>query len=129
MIDPAPPSRSIASARRAEPAPDGTLKANTVIAVITQRKPKWIDGQEVSSGSEAAPRSSSIRAKNHEKVRYSIIKNTGSETRLAKQEQMTRNSALSSLRALYFGGNSGRVGAFGEPFAIAHSDRGDPDHG
>jgi len=36
---------------------------------------------------------------------------------------------LSSLRALYFGGDSGLAGASAEPFAMMHADRGDSDNG
>ena len=109
--------------------PDGTLAANTVVAVITQRQAVKVEGTNHFFWFRGGATLIIDPREKNEKIRYSIIKNSGSETRRALQEKMTRETTLSSLRALYFGGDKGQAGAFGEPFAMTHSDRGDPDHG
>src|SRR5205823_14559021 len=61
--------------------------------------------------------------KGHREVRYSIIKNSGSESRLERQRQTTARGFLSPLRELYFGK------ALSEPFAMLHADNGGFGHG
>jgi len=119
---------SVRLARRVTP--EGTLLANNLIAVITQQQRIFIEGTKqrffwFRGGATLIidPR------EGQEKVRYSIIKNIASEKRRENQKDMIRNNTLSSLRALYFGGDSGGAGVFDEPFAMTHSDRGDPDNG
>ena len=55
-------------------------------------------------------------------VRYSILKNSGSETRLERQRRTLAGPSMSALRSLYFSG------AVGEPFALLHSHRGETTH-
>jgi hypothetical protein len=118
---------SVRPARRAMP--DGSLAANTVVAVITQRQAVPIKGTNQFFWFRGGATLIIDPREGHEQVRYSIIKSSGSQRRLAAQTKLTQDAALSSLRALYFGGESGQAGVFGEPFAMTHSDRGDHDHG
>jgi hypothetical protein len=59
----------------------------------------------------------------HREIRYSIIKNSGSESRIERQRQTAAGGFLSPLRQLYFGE------APGEPFAMLHADNGGFGHG
>jgi Subtilase family len=119
---------SVRPARRATP--DGTLAPNTVVAVITQRQAVRVEGSNRFFWFRGGATLIIDPREGHEKIRYSIIKNSGSKTRRDLQAKMIKETTLSSLRALYFGGREGggRADAFGEPFAMTHGDRGDPDY-
>lgn len=56
-------------------------------------------------------------------VRYTIVKNSGSETRLERQRQTAAGRPMSPLRSLYFGAE------ISEPFALLHSHNGGFGHG
>ena len=58
-----------------------------------------------------------------EEVRYSIIKNIDSKSRIAIQRNMASGAHLSPMQALYFGGTSF------EPFAMMHAGQRDHDNG
>lgn len=55
---------------------------------------------------------------NKPEVRYTIVKNSGSETRLERQRQTATGRTMSPLRSLYFGTE------ISEPFALLHSNNG-----
>ena len=106
---------SVRPARRV--APDGSIRVE-IIAVIHQRRPELLDPNDSDKGwfwfrggatLIVDPRES------HRRVRYIIYKNTGSETRLARQREVAAANFLSPLQGLYFG----EVNE--EPFAIMHS--------
>jgi hypothetical protein len=118
---------SVRLARRVTP--EGTLLENNLIAVITQQQPIFIDGTKRFFWFRGGATLIIDPREGQEKVRYSIIKRSGSKKRLDSQTDMISNNTLSSLRALYFGGDSDVAGVFDEPFAMTHSDRGDPDNG
>jgi hypothetical protein len=119
---------SVRLARRARP--DGTIATNSLIAVITQRQRVWLDKNEKQFFWFRGGATLIIDpTEDREKILYAIIKSGNSETRRDAQKDTIQNSNLSSLRALYFGAERGRVGAFGEPFAMTHGSRGDPDNG
>ena len=96
---------SVRRARRAMP--DGTLVTN-VIAVITQQRPIPIEGTKRFFWFRGGATLIIDPCEGQEKVRYSIIKSSGSNNRLDNQKDMIRNNTLSSLRALYFGGDLGQ---------------------
>jgi len=56
-------------------------------------------------------------------IKYSIVKNSGSETRLERQRQTAAGRTMSPLRSLYFGAE------ISEPFALLHSHNGGFGHG
>lgn len=112
---------------------DGTFRTE-IVAVIQQRVPMRSDGTLALDGitDDDGPftwfRGGATviidPTDDAECIRFSIIKNTGSRTRQAAQ----RNTQLgvgntSSLRSLYFGGDSS------EPFAMLHADHDDEEHG
>jgi hypothetical protein len=117
---------SVRLARRAHP--DGTIAANTLVAVITQRQPVFT-GKDQFFWFRGGATLIIDPTEDRENILYAIIKSSKNNTRRKEQEKTMRETNVSSLRALYFGGQRGRVGAFGEPFAMTHGDRGDPDHG
>ncbi len=105
--------------------PDGNFR-NEVIAVIQQRRPEPIDGKSMANDwfwfRGGATLILDTRQGDPE-IRYSIIKNTGSETRLERQRQTAARSFLSPLRALYFGRDDA------EPFAMMHANERRLDNG
>jgi Subtilase family len=120
---------SVRLARRVTP--DGDYLTN-VIAAINQRQAIPLDGKDVANGFFWFRGGATLiidPSQGAERICYSIIKNSGSKDRLDQQKQLATGSALSSLRALYFGGDSGLAGASVEPFAMMHADRGDSDNG
>jgi hypothetical protein len=120
---------SVRLARRVTP--DGDYTVN-VVAAITQRQAVPFDGANVANGFFWFRGGATLiidPREDDERICYSIIKNSGSEVRRDQQKQLITGSTLSSLRALYFGGNTGLAVAPAEPFAIMHADRGDSDNG
>jgi len=120
---------SVRLARRVTP--DGDYTVN-VVAAITQRQAVPFDGANVVNGFFWFRGGATLiidPREDDERICYSIIKNSGSEVRRDQQKQLITGSTLSSLRALYFGGNTGLAVAPAEPFAIMHADRGDSDNG
>ena len=105
--------------------PDGNLR-NEVIAVIQQRRPEPLDGKDMANGwfwfRGGATLILDTRAGDPQ-IRYSIIKNTGSTTRLERQRQTAAASYLSPLRSLYFGRDDS------EPFAMMHASGRRESHG
>jgi hypothetical protein len=120
---------SVRLARRVTP--DGDYATN-VVAAITQRQAVPFVGDNVANGFFWFRGGATLiidPSENHERICYSIIKNSGNELRRTQQKQLITGSARSSLRALYFGGNTGLAGISSEPFALMHTDRGESDNG
>lgn len=113
---------SVRPARRI--VPDGSFRTE-VVAVIHQRRPEPLDGANKAHGwfwfrGGATLIFDPREGKEH--IRYSIIKNSSSETRLARQRQTAAGSFVSPLRALYFGGTPNNPSAVvSEPFALMHA--------
>lgn len=108
--------------------PDGQFRPE-VIATIMQRKPVpmdpdrpdgdwfWFRGGatliiDARTGPDPGPGSSEPDRRH---IRYCIVKNISSETRLARQRMSAQGHLCSPLRELYFGATSG------EPFARLHA--------
>jgi hypothetical protein len=120
---------SVRLARRVTP--DGDYATN-VVAAITQRQAVPFVGDNVADGFFWFRGGATLiidPIENHERICYSIIKNSGNQLRRAQQKQLITGSARSSLRALYFGGDTGLAGISSEPFALMHADRGESDNG
>lgn len=101
-------------------APDGSFRTE-VIAVITQRQPLWRDPEDHGKGFTWFRGGATLildPREGQEEIRYSIIKNSTSTSRQARQHKMGERGYLSPLRKLYFGGDTA------EPFALIHADRG-----
>ncbi len=105
-------------------APDGSYRTE-IVAVITQRQRALLDP------SKPEGRWFWFRAgatliidprRDKRMIRYAILKNGASQTRLEIQRKATRGGYLSALQGLYFGPSEG------EPFALIHADR-ERDHG
>jgi Subtilase family len=120
---------SVRPTRRVEP--DGSFRTE-VIAVIHQRVPVRLDGGLAINGVTKGEDFFWFRGgatviidprQGQEEIRYSIIKNTGSETRAKRQATTAGAHFMSPLRALYFGD------AKSEPFALLHAIDGDDDLG
>ncbi len=120
---------SVRLARRVSP--DGIYTVN-VVAAITQRQAVAFDGTNVANGFFWFRGGATLiidPSEGNERICYNIIKNGGSEDRRNQQRKLVTGSTLSSLRALYFGGDARLAGASAEPFAMMHADRGDSDYG
>jgi hypothetical protein len=101
-------------------APDGSFRTELIVT-IKQRQAKPIDGKDVANGWFWFRGGATIildPRPGHEEVRYSIIKNSGSASRLERQQRTAAGGFLSPLRALYFGEVAG------EPFAMMHGNGG-----
>ncbi len=120
---------SVRLARRVTP--EGNY-AISVVAAINQRMAVPFDGRDVGKGFFWFRGGATLiidPTPGKEGICYVIIKNIASQDRLARQKKhLTEGAAMSSLRALYFGGASGLAEA-AEPFAMMHADRGDFDDG
>jgi hypothetical protein len=105
-------------------APDGSFRTE-VIATIMQRQSMVVDPND-DPNEPTAPRfwfrgGATVifdPREGHREVRYTIVKNSGSQSRLERQRATAAGSFLSPLRSLYFGE------APGEPFAMLHADKG-----
>lgn len=109
---------SVRSARRV--APDGGFHVE-VVATIQQRRRVPVNPEDPEGPSFWFRGGTTLildPRNGHREVRYSIVKNSGSESRLERQRRMAAGSAMSPLRSLYFGGDNA------EPFALLHSDNG-----
>jgi len=107
-------------------APDGSFLRTEVIVTIQQRRPIPLDPENKENGHFWFRGGTTLildPEEGNEHVRYSILKNSGSETRIERQRRTALGSSLSPLRALYFGTPAG------EPFAMMHADTGGPDSG
>jgi hypothetical protein len=109
-------------------APDADIKTD-VIAVITQRRRVAIDPNDPPDPNESEDPDKTFwfrggctliidPANDEEPIRYAIRKDVMNETRLARQRMFLNESQGMSLRALYFGGDSGTEHK--EPFALLH---------
>jgi hypothetical protein len=101
-------------------ATDGTFRTE-IVAVITQRQPVLRDPKDPAKGFFWFRGGATLILDPREgkrEIRYSIIKNSASESRQERQRQTAGNSYLSPLRELYFGSDTA------EPFALIHADRG-----
>ncbi|MCX5516730.1 peptidase S8 [Kaistia algarum] len=114
---------SVRPARRV--APDGSFRVE-VVATIQQRRRLPLDPDN-----EGGPwfwfRGGTTlildTRKGSGEVRYSIVKNSASPSRMERQRQTASGNALSPLRQLYFGETPG------EPFALLHTHDGGPEDG
>lgn len=110
-------------ARRA--GPDGTFRTD-VVAVITQRQAIPFDGKDVDKGFYWFRGGATLiidpRA-GRESIRYVIVKNSGSVSRMARQKQTATDNFGSPLQSLYFGRTKD------EPFALMHASHEVWDHG
>ena len=100
-------------------APDGSFLRTEVIVTIQQRRPIPLDGKDIKNGHFWFRGGTTLilePKEGNEHVRYSILKNIGSETRIERQRRTALGNSLSPLRALYFGQPAG------EPFAMMHAD-------
>lgn len=110
---------SVRPARRQ--APDGSFRTE-VVATVSQRQPMWYDANDRSKGFFWFRGGATViidPRKGHERVRYSIVKNSGSATRQQRQRELAGSHGMSAMRALYFAGQSA------EPFAMMHAGDGD----
>jgi hypothetical protein len=109
-------------------APDADIKTD-VVAVITQRRRVALDPNDPPDPKEPEDPEKTfwfrggctliIDPENDEEpIRYGISKDVMSATRLARQRAFLNESQGLSLRALYFGGDSGTEHK--EPFALLH---------
>jgi hypothetical protein len=109
---------SVRPARRV--APDGSFSTEVVATILQRRRvpvdPKNPDGTQMwfRGGTTLIldPRVNSCE------VRYSIVKNSGSESRLARQQQKAAGDSMGALQSLYFATNPS------EPFALLHAHNG-----
>ena len=111
--------------------PDGTFTPN-LIAVIAQRRAVLIDPDDPEKGFFWFRGGATLiidPREGHEKIRYIIIKNSGSEKRLDRQRRMAARGTLSGLRALYFGGDAKLGAGLAEPFAMMHAGHGEIGNG
>jgi hypothetical protein len=106
---------SVRPARRL--GPDGSFRTD-IVAVIHQRQAVPLDGKDVENGFFWFRGGATLILDPREgcqEIRYSIIKNSGSKSRMERQRQTVSGSFVSPLRALYFGGPGS------EPFAALHA--------
>lgn len=114
---------SVRPARRI--GPDGSFRTD-IVAVINQRRPVPIDGKDMAHGWFWFRGGATLILAAHrdqEAIRYSIIKNTGSASRLERQRQTVGKALASPLQALYFGQTHN------EPFAVMHASHREDRHG
>ncbi len=115
---------SVRPARRI--APDGSFHTDLVV-VINQRRPEPLDGKDMKNGWFWFRGGATVIIDPHEgrdlpKVRYIIVKNSGSKNRLERQRQTAGAVSMSGLRGLYFGGTDSNPTAItDEPFALMHT--------
>ena len=105
-------------------APDGSFRTE-VIATIHQRRAIPIDPGNPAAGNFWFRGGATLIIDPREggrEIRYCILKNSDSKTRLDRQRRMAAGGFLSPLRELYFGHASG------EAFAVLHAQDGGPDH-
>jgi hypothetical protein len=106
---------------------DGTYRGEIVVS-ITQRQAIPYDGKNVANGffwfRGGATLILDPRA-GEESIRYSIVKNSGSESRCERQKKLLGLNMLSPLRALYFGGDTNNGNGATEPFAMMHAGHGE----
>ncbi|QBF26743.1 peptidase S8 [Pseudomonas tructae] len=100
--------------------PDGGFQTE-VVATILQRRRVPVDPNDP-NGPQMWFRGGTTLIldprKNASEVRYAIVKNSGSESRLARQRQQAASGSPSALQALYFAANPS------EPFALLHASNG-----
>lgn len=114
---------SVRPARRVTP--DGAFRTE-VVATIQQRRRIPFDPKD-EAGSWFWFRGGATLIldprEGKREVRYSIVKNSASTSRIERQRQTAVGNALSPLRQLYFGET------VGEPFALLHTHDGGPQDG
>ncbi|MCG8294483.1 S8 family serine peptidase [Pseudomonas entomophila] len=128
IAEPASPGRtnfSVASVRPARRvAPDGSFFTEVVATVMQRRRvpldPNDPQGPQIWFRGGVTliidPR------RNHCEIRYAIVKNCGSESRLARQRQSASGGGFGALQALYFANTPS------EPFALLHTHNGEFGH-
>lgn len=105
---------SVRPARRI--GPDGSFRTDVVI-VINQRRPVPLDGKDLANGWFWFRGGATLivdARERREEIRYCIVKNCGSASRLERQRKLI-TSGGDALRALYFGRETR------EPFALMHA--------
>jgi hypothetical protein len=98
-------------------APDGSFRIE-MIAVIHQRRPVAFEGEDIENGWFWFRGGATLIVdphKDHQQIRYIIVKNAGSQSRLERQREVAAANFLSPLQGLYFGEVED------EPFAMMHS--------
>lgn len=106
-------------------APDGSYRTEVIVS-IQQRRAVPIDPLDAAAGTFWFRGGATLILDTRRampQVRYSIVKNAGSETRLQRQRETYGKALVSPLRALYFGNTSS------EPFAMIHASTGGMAHG
>ena len=106
---------SVRPARRVSP--DGSFRIE-VVATIQQRRRIPLDPDNTTGPSFWFRGGTTLildTRKNGGEVRYSIVKNSASASRIERQRQTATGHSLSPLRQLYFGDTPG------EPFALLHT--------
>lgn len=97
--------------------PDGSIRTD-VIAVIEQRRPVPLDGVDTANGWFWFRGGATLIIDSREDrmaIRYAVIKNCGSTTRLERQRKTASGVFDSPLRGMYFGASTR------EPFAALHA--------
>lgn len=106
---------SVRPARRI--AADGSFRTDVVI-VLNQRRPAALDGKDLANGWFWFRGGATLIVdprKNHEAIRYCIVKHCGSASRLERQRRYAGGATGFAMRELYFGREQR------EPFALLHA--------
>ncbi|MFD2233344.1 S8 family serine peptidase [Phaeospirillum tilakii] len=105
-------------------APNGGFRTDIVVQ-ITQRYPVPLDGRDIANGFVWFRGGATLILDSRPgmaEIRYAIVKNIDSATRLDRRLRYARGEPDGSLRRLYFGAGTG------EPFAILHAREEEFDH-
>ena len=105
-------------------APDGGFRTDIVVQ-ITQRRPVPLDGDTIANGFVWFRGGATLILDSRPgmaEIRYAIVKNIDSPTRLDRRLRYARGEPDGSLRRLYFGAGTG------EPFAVLHARDEEFDH-
>ena len=124
IVGPAAPGETTFDVPSVRPArrvtPDGGFQLE-VVATILQRRRVPVDPNDP-NGPQMWFRGGTTLIldprKNACEVRYAIVKNSGSDSRLARQRQQASSGSMGALQALYFATTPS------EPFALLHSHNG-----
>ncbi|GEP61172.1 S8 family serine peptidase [Reyranella soli] len=103
--------------------PDGTVNVDLIV-VVTQRRPEPVDGKDIANGwfwfrGGATLIIDPRQGRRKPEIRYIVVKNSSSQSRLRRQRETVSGAPVSALRALYFQGRDS-MGMSAEPFALMH---------
>jgi len=109
-------------------------RAYDVIVRVRQRRPEWLDPADPAQGrfwfrggvtliiDPFAPPDAGSAATHAAEIRFGLIKNMRSTSRLDRERQWRRQQNASDLRAAYFGADEvAASSAMAEPFALVHA--------